>query len=105
MSKPHPKGPRAFRNFFEPDRATVRSKVANVTASPADGASEPMIAIDSNDPRERIDLTPFAGRVAPPDGVLGAGFHLPANFQIRLSDAQPTNPPSTQFPSFADAKE
>ncbi len=123
MSRPHPKGPRAFRSFCEPDRLPTRSRLATgsfrtddhdrltvsltthvVALSPADHSrfsiseSTTMIPIHQN-PKpsqpEGIDLTGFAGRFAPPGDMIGAGFDLPASFFSRLKACHPVILPAT----------
>jgi hypothetical protein len=108
MWKPHPKGPRVFRSFFEADRpkvangATKRAEASPLTA-PESRTMNPLIPIDStvaSGSLPRIDLTAFAGRVAPPAGVLGAGFDLPSSFFSRLNAAHPADLASAGFSSW-----
>jgi hypothetical protein len=76
MSKPHPKGPRVFRNLFEANTMPRNSQDIRPTHS------------------QDIDLTSFAGRFTPP----GAGFALPSGFFSRLNATSPAVlPPS--FPT------
>jgi hypothetical protein len=122
MTSPHPKGPRIYRNLFEADRKHARSTVmidrANtespslmtVSLASAIGLvnlvekssftiseSTAMTQIQQSlrlTQAQGIDLTSFAGRIAPPVGVLGAGFDLPASFFSRLNLTRPATIPA-----------
>jgi hypothetical protein len=121
MTSPHPKGPRIYRTLFEADRKHARSTVAidradidspsllTVSLASAIGlvnlvekssftiSESPAMTQIQQNPRlahsQGIDLTSFAGRVAPPVGVLGAGFDLPASYFSRLNATRPAAMP------------
>ena len=86
MSSPHPKGPRIFRNLFEPTLSHLKNPEPTTMSSSVADRNRPRISRTS---AQAIDLTNFAGRFPAPSRDLTSGFELPRGFFSRLKGVHP----------------